>query len=32
MLVHNLLQYLDTGVVTNVTLPVELIVRKSSVG
>jgi len=32
MLVHNLIQYLDTGVVTNVTLPVELIVRKSSGG
>jgi DNA-binding LacI/PurR family transcriptional regulator len=29
-LVQNLLQYLKTGVVTHVTMPVELIVRKSS--
>jgi DNA-binding LacI/PurR family transcriptional regulator len=32
MLVYHLIQYLDTGVVSNVTLPVELIVRKSSGG
>jgi DNA-binding LacI/PurR family transcriptional regulator len=30
MLVRNLIQYLETGVVTNVTMPVELVIRKSS--
>jgi DNA-binding LacI/PurR family transcriptional regulator len=31
LLVQNLMQYLETGIVTNVTMPVELVVRKSSV-
>ena len=30
LLAQNLIQYLQTGVVTNVTLPVELVVRKSA--
>ena len=30
LLVQNLLQYLETGVVTNVTMPVKLVVRNSS--
>jgi DNA-binding LacI/PurR family transcriptional regulator len=30
LLAQNLIQYLQTGVVTNVTMPVELIVRKSA--
>jgi len=30
LLAHNLVQYLQTGVVTNVTLPVELVVRQSA--
>jgi DNA-binding LacI/PurR family transcriptional regulator len=30
LLVQNLIQYLETGIVTNVTMPVELIVRQSS--
>jgi DNA-binding LacI/PurR family transcriptional regulator len=30
LLAQNLIQYLQTGVVTNVTIPVELIVRKSA--
>jgi len=30
LLAHNLIQYLQTGLVTNVTIPVELIVRKSA--
>jgi DNA-binding LacI/PurR family transcriptional regulator len=30
MLAENLVQYIETGVVTNVTLPVELVVRKSA--
>ncbi|MBN1486707.1 MAG: LacI family DNA-binding transcriptional regulator [Anaerolineae bacterium] len=30
LLVHNLMQYIETGIVTNVTMPVELIVRQSS--
>jgi DNA-binding LacI/PurR family transcriptional regulator len=30
LLAQNLVQYLQTGVVTNVTLPVELVVRKSA--
>jgi DNA-binding LacI/PurR family transcriptional regulator len=30
MLAENLVQYIKTGVVTNVTLPVELVVRKSA--
>ena len=29
LLAQNLIQYLQTGVVTNVTIPVELVVRKS---
>jgi DNA-binding LacI/PurR family transcriptional regulator len=29
MLAQNLIQYIETGVVTNVTIPVDLIVRKS---
>jgi DNA-binding LacI/PurR family transcriptional regulator len=30
LLAQNLIQYLQTGVVTNVTIPVELVVRKSA--
>ena len=30
LLAQNLIQYLQTGMVTNVTIPVELIVRKSA--
>jgi DNA-binding LacI/PurR family transcriptional regulator len=30
MLAQNLIQYLQTGIVTNVSVPVELIVRKSA--
>lgn len=30
LLAQNLIQYIQTGVVTNVTLPVELIIRKSA--
>lgn len=30
LLAQNLIQYIQTGVVTNVTIPVELIVRKSA--
>jgi DNA-binding LacI/PurR family transcriptional regulator len=30
ILAENLLQYLETGKVTNVTVPVEMIVRKSA--
>jgi DNA-binding LacI/PurR family transcriptional regulator len=30
LLAQNLIQYLETGVVTNVTIPVELVVRKSA--
>lgn len=30
LLAQNLIQYIQTGVVTNVTLPVELVVRKSA--
>lgn len=30
MLAENLIRYLDTGSVTNITIPVELIVRKSA--
>jgi len=30
LLAQNLIQYLKTGVVTNVTIPVELVVRKSA--
>jgi DNA-binding LacI/PurR family transcriptional regulator len=30
LLVQNLMQYLETRIVTNVTMPVELVVRKSS--
>ena len=30
LLAQNLSQYLQTGVVTNVTLPVEMVVRKSA--
>jgi DNA-binding LacI/PurR family transcriptional regulator len=30
LLAQNLIQYIQTGVVTNVTLPVELVVRKST--
>ena len=30
MLAENLVQYIKTGVVTNVTIPVELVVRKSA--
>ena len=30
LLAENLVQYIQTGVVTNVTLPVELVVRKSA--
>jgi DNA-binding LacI/PurR family transcriptional regulator len=30
VLAQNLVQYLQTGVATNVTIPVELIVRKSA--
>lgn len=30
LLAQNLIQYLQTGVVTNVTVPVELVVRKSA--
>ncbi len=30
MLAQTLIQYLDTGLVTNVTIPVDLIVRKSA--
>lgn len=30
LLAQNLIQYLQTGVVTNVTIPVELIIRKSA--
>ena len=30
LLAQNLIQYLQTGVVTNVTMPVELVVRKSA--
>jgi DNA-binding LacI/PurR family transcriptional regulator len=30
LLAQNLIQYLQTGLVTNVTIPVELVVRKSA--
>jgi hypothetical protein len=30
MLAQNLIQFLQTGIATNVTIPVELIVRKSA--
>jgi DNA-binding LacI/PurR family transcriptional regulator len=30
LLAQNLIQYLQTGVVTNVTMPVELVIRKSA--
>lgn len=30
LLAHNLVQYLETGIITNVTMPVELVVRESS--
>ena len=30
LLAQNLIQYIQTGVVTNVTMPVELVVRKSA--
>jgi len=30
LLAQNLIQYIQTGVVTNVTVPVELVVRKSA--
>ncbi len=30
LLAQNLIQYIQTGVVTNVTLPVELVIRKSA--
>ena len=30
LLAENLIQYIQTGVITNVTLPVELVVRKSA--
>ncbi len=30
LLAQNLIQYIQTGVVTNVTIPVELVVRKSA--
>jgi DNA-binding LacI/PurR family transcriptional regulator len=30
LLAQNLVQYLQTGVVTNVSIPVELVVRKSA--
>lgn len=30
LLAQNLIQYLQTGVVTNVTIPVELVVRQSA--
>jgi DNA-binding LacI/PurR family transcriptional regulator len=30
LLAQNLIQYLQTGVVTNVTIPVQLVVRKST--
>ena len=30
MMAQNLIQYIQTGVITNVTIPVELIVRKSA--
>lgn len=30
LLASNLVQYLETGVVTNVTIPVELVIRKSA--
>jgi hypothetical protein len=30
LLAENLIQYLQTGVVTNVTIPVELVVRQSA--
>ena len=30
LLAHNLLQFLQTGVVTNTSMPVELIVRQSA--
>jgi hypothetical protein len=30
MLAENLINYLETGKVTNATIPVELIVRKSA--
>ena len=30
LLVQNLVQYLETGVVTNVVVPVELVVRQST--
>ena len=30
LLAQNLVQYLKTGIVSNVTMPVELVVRKSA--
>lgn len=30
LLAHNLIQYLQTGIITNTTVPVELVVRKSA--
>jgi DNA-binding LacI/PurR family transcriptional regulator len=30
LLAENLIQYLQTGIVTNVCIPVELVVRKSA--
>lgn len=30
LLAQNLIQYIDTGLVTNVTVPVELVIRKSA--
>jgi DNA-binding LacI/PurR family transcriptional regulator len=30
LLAQNLVQYIQTGVVTNVTVPVELVIRKSA--
>jgi DNA-binding LacI/PurR family transcriptional regulator len=30
LLAHNLIQYIQTGVVTNVTTPVDLVIRKSA--
>jgi DNA-binding LacI/PurR family transcriptional regulator len=30
LLAQNLIQFIQTGVVTNVTIPVELVIRKSA--
>jgi len=30
LLAQNLIQYIETGLVTNVTVPVELVIRKSA--